>query len=254
MVKFLCLMPLYNHKQSLTETALACFDYQTYKEATLLLIDDRPPSHQLPGVSEDVPNVALATFPTRFPSLGAKYNAGITWAKEKGIEFDALAIWDGDDVYLPRHLELSAKVLESSPWCFPETIFYASMGNLVAHKTKQLGHWGCCSFSVSLLDALGGFQNERRMGFDQLMVQALHAAGGTPGSPTVPTYLYRWESSQGDHASGWSEGFACTKWWDRVPCVRAEGTLVPSFDEDSLAMLVQANQHSPESLRALPAG
>lgn len=249
-MKLLCLCPLYNHKQSLTETALACFEYQTHKEATLLLIDDRPPSHQLPGVTASVPNVALAKFPTRFPSIGAKYNAGIAWAKEQGIEFDALSIWDGDDLYFPRHLELSALAMETSPWCYPKHIFYTSFGNLVLHPTGQRSHWGCCSFPLPLLDALGGFEDERRMGFDQLMVAALHKAGGPPGSPTLPTYLYRWESTQGDHASGHSEGFQCTKWWDRVPCIKAGGVLESNFDEDSLAMLIQANQHSPESLRA----
>ena len=216
----------------------------------MLLLDDRPIRSQMPGLHPcpETERVHLVGFPSRFPSIGAKYDAGISWAKSAGIEFNAISIWDGDDSFLPRHLELSARVLEQYDWCYPSVIFSTMTGVLRTEPTETRRCWSSCSFRRSLLDSIGGFQDDPQVAFDQNTVARLRAIAGEPGDTGVPTYVYRWSDTGSDHASGHSDGAADTKWYKRVPIAKQRGTLYPMLDDATLNIFSQAKERFPEYL------
>lgn len=247
-MRFLALVGIYNHRQDLTNNCVACFNMQTNQESHMLLLDDRPPRNQFQEI-RDCPRVHHVGFESRFPSMGTKYDAGVAWAIANDIEFDAISIWDGDDTFFPRHLELASKVLETHEWCYPSIMFSTATGRLNTEPTHTTKCWSTCTFRRSAIEAIGGFGNDKVVGFDQNVVARLKKIVGTPGDTGVPTYVYRWSDTGSDHASGYSRGAASTCWFGRVPIAKVKGPVYPNFDDATLGMFSQAKEKFPEYLK-----
>lgn len=241
-MKALCLCPVYNHPQRLTENALACFLDQTIQESPWIVVGDDRPSGQLDSGVDRENGIIIATFESRFTSMGAKYNAMVKAAREYGAEFDTLVIWDDDDHYFPRHLELMDLAYLANPeadWAYPERV-YSTFGRALRQEDSGGRFWASCSLKMSLYDKMGGFAECREMSFDQQALGAMRTKGVrcTPESG----YVYNWEITNADHASGHSAGYTCTAWYHKTPASRSTGPLNITYTEEGMWLLREADK------------
>ncbi len=228
-MKFLCLTPLYNHHQRLTQNVYQALVDQTHGDWVWVLGDDRPWESQLPGLLEPDPRVVIKRFHTRCESMGEKYTAMVAHAEEQGIQWDAIAIMDGDDMFMPKHLEKHAEALSWSLYSRPSVVLTAITG-IVQVESSTGRFWSSVAFTRKGLERVGGFGDSKFVGFDQEMLTKFKKLCGETDHET-PTYVYRWADTASDHASGHSSGFACTEWWGKVPVMPGEGLLYPRYDD-----------------------
>lgn len=227
--RFLCLTPLYNHHQRLTKNVYQALVDQTHKDWVWLLGDDRPKEHQLMATVDPDPRVRIVHFPERCKSMGEKYTGMVEYAAKHNIEWDAIAIMDGDDMFAPAHLQKHAEILRTAHYSRPSIVFTAVTG-VVQVEFSAGRFWSSVAFTKQGLQEIGGFGDSRIVGFDQQLMKAFSDRYGEPDHG-VPTYVYRWSNTASDHASGHSSGFACTEWWNKVPYQPAEGLLYPWYDD-----------------------
>jgi hypothetical protein len=240
-MRFLCLCPIYNHPKRLIENAMACFINQEYKNATLLLGDDGPGYSEFRKYYNSSNNqdqdIHLTRFSKRLGSIGEKCQEMYKAAVDIGIQFDAIALWDDDDIYLAHHLSGLAEVLESCPgikWAKSQFVGSTYGGSL--HLEPAAGRfWASIGMKRDMFEKIGGFVQTRSADFDQQMLAKLNAKAGEPVDSKV-TYIYRWEDTQANHCSGAMKNPKDESWWDKVPVVAAAGTLVPKFDEITKAL------------------
>lgn len=235
-MRFLCLCPIYNHPKRLIENAMACFVNQTHKDATLLLGDDGPGYSEFRNIYEQTPfhrqDIYLTRFSKRLGSIGEKCQEMYKAAVDIGIQFDAIALWDDDDIYLSNHLSSLAYSLDYCPgikWAKSE--FVGSTYGWSLHLEAAAGRfWASIGMKREVFESIGGFVQTRSADFDQQMLAKLRTLAGEPVDSKV-TYIYRWEDTQANHCSGAMKSPKDESWWDQVPVVAAEGTLSPRFDD-----------------------
>ena len=121
-MRFLCLCPTYNRPWRLLEESLVCFHSQVHKDAFLLIYDDLG---AFPEQRHD--SWALISTTTRESGIVEKYNRMLELAQEFG-PFDAIALWDDDDIYLPNHLHLHAQVLKDYELSYPSHVYSTYTG------------------------------------------------------------------------------------------------------------------------------
>lgn len=230
-MRFLCLCPVYNHRQELTENAVQQFLDQTYQDKHLVIMDDRQPEvNRLEPGHDWKQGVSIFSNEYKYPTMGEKYNAMVKQATDAGVEWDAIAIWDDDDLWFPRHLEHHNHCysLASNPvaWVYPRKV-YSTFGH--ALRTEETGgrFWSSITFTRAAFNAMGGFENDPVVAFDQNNLRKLREVCGDPLPLDQGLYVYMWELTQDDHASGHSSGAACTQWYSKVRVSSSTGPLVP---------------------------
>lgn len=255
---FLCLCAIYNHSQHWTENLVQCFLDQTHRDATLLLIDDRPydlslQMHGFPAYLRDA-GVEYLYLPERQPTLMQKYDAGVRHYDNmfRGLvtsssHWDAICVLDDDDVYLPNFLKHHAEVLKSGArWSYPEKVF-STFGQ--ALRTEDAGgrFWASAAYSRSLFTEVGGFGDSARADFDQNMLSSARALA-EPGRQTIPQYVYNWEVTQDSHVSGLMTGQADTSWYKGCSVAGAKPGFTPGYNESTLWTLVEIREKYPEAM------
>lgn len=198
----LCLMPTYGRKPELLNNTLACFQHQTYPLKSLLIYDDLGNLHR---TEVDVPGVHIFSTMRRADNLGHKYNQMFEIADSLQIRYDAVVVWDDDDIYLPHHLENHAKALQQSMWSKPSRAITD-----VSTTLENIGSDGRFHGSIAAMyDVVEDFPwiETERATFDQEFMQQLARpdVGGEPGDPCEfgpPQYIYRWGSAGVHHVSG----------------------------------------------------
>ncbi len=242
-MKIVCLMPTYGRRRELLENSLACFVAQTHPEKTLVIYDDLG---TLAETRCDCEDVVIISKHRRCPSVGAKYND--LYAAMPPEDYDAIAVWDDDDIYLPDHLATHAKVLKSARWSKPSQIISAYFEPPRVESAAGRFH-GSIAVRRDMLQALAHrfgtpWIDTTRATFDQEFLTrcAQHSAPGDPCEFAPPQYIYRWQTSQSGHCSGLMDR---TTWYrdyqpdSRTPIsvlesnrdsdTRAGSVLVPSF-------------------------
>lgn len=201
-MRILCLMPTYGRRRELLNNSLACFAAQTHQDKQLLIYDDLGTLNE---TLVDSPDVMIMSTPHRSSSVGQKYNvmaafAGMPMAMD--MDFDAVAVWDDDDVYLPEHLATHAEILENHNWSKPSSIVSAYFDPPKIEAAHGRFH-GSIAVRRDLLIAAPWIDTTRAT-FDQeyLSLLASHSPPGDPCDLTHPQYVYRWQTSQAGHCSG----------------------------------------------------
>lgn len=269
-MRILCLCPTYNHASLLPNT-LACFEAQTYKNRYLLILDD---AGQIMPQSGD--RWRIESVPARYPSLPAKYSVMLAIA---GDDWDAIAVWDDDDVYLPWHLAAAAEAISAGPAratgsasAKPATILSSYSHELHCRSCgARVQNWptwepgqcrSCRSYlthsypiresgagrfhgslviSRAAIERIGGWIQTRRADFDQQQLAAVASCGPmadmvahSPGN--VPSYVYRWQTTNASHCSGLMRSPDNEDWYDRHAAAGALptiGQIVPSRDAET---------------------
>lgn len=262
---FLCLAPLWNHRQDTIENSIQCFIDQKYPHKRLLLIDDRPPEARADRFLEtdavrrrmfEKYAISYITSNWRFGTLPNKYNFGLNavdhWLNGDGVTH--IAIWDDDDGFSPLHLQLAAEAYDhpAAMWTYPETVFTTFGGHL--HTEPSSGRfWSSITFHKQCLwdEAVDTwrFPQTKACGHDQMFLEKLRSEYGDPARPEdIPTYVYRWGQENENHSSGASTGFTCERWWDATPYATATRWFEPQYDEFYKQTLKEMEAGFPASL------
>lgn len=226
-MKFLCLCAVHNHHQSWLENLVQCFLDQTHREATLLILDDRPKEYRYPDPCSFIPstlprNIAYAITTNR-GNMAHKYNDGLKLAVD--IPYTAVCIFDDDDNFAPTHLERHAAVLEDHAWSTPEFIL-SLYGPSVIRVSPSGLYWSSYAFRREITDK-HRFGDYGGLGYDQEFVKMCRREYGEPGIMTgSPTYLYNWSGVQ-EHLSVTGTSYTDTTWAERVKPAKATGPLEP---------------------------
>ena len=174
-------------------------------EARLFVLDD---AEQFDEQAHDC--WEILTAPQRFSSLSAKLNAMARIAKAAG--FEAVALWEDDDVYLPLHLAYHADQLEKFRWSIPRKKYVdchrrpgvdprdLQLIDLRCETRESPWCHGSWAFRIDLWEQVGGYDEAKADGFDLDFAARCEAVAGKPGDYTnvmlcqEPQYAYRWGS------------------------------------------------------------
>lgn len=210
-MRFLCLCPTYNRPRRLLDESITNFRKQTYQNAFLLVYDDLG-SHD--GVVEE--DMAVITTDRREPGIVAKYNKMLELAKQFG-DFDAIALWDDDDIYLPNHLEYHRQILQVHGLSYPSVILATFHGTPEKLVTGGL-FWASLAIRTEEFNRLGGFIDTDRADFDQQSLKHWleNTSRGDPCEIGEPTYLFRWAETGCLHSQLVMNSPCDTGWYDRM--------------------------------------
>lgn len=237
-MNILCLCPTYGRPR-LVANALACFLAQDYpaEKRKLLILDD---AGQIDGQGGD--GWLVNSTSNRFISLPGKYNAMLASENRAGWmwydRWDAVAVWDDDDIYLPWHLSAAAMALQNGEPAAKPSAIWSLYQTPTPFREDATGRFhGSLVIDSTRLRALGGWIDTRRADFDQQMIHATgpHAEMLAVSPDQSPSYVYRWGSTGAHHCSAWMKSPDNEDWYDRTPITepgRIE-KLVPRFDEET---------------------
>lgn len=238
-MNLLCLCPSYGRPR-LVANAVELFSRQQYpaERRRMLVYDD---GGQIGSIACD--GVRLMSSEFRAPHLAAKYNEMLAaWERRwPHWRYDAVIVWDDDDVYLPWHLDAYAEALATNPWAHPRWVWSTYTGQPVQERADGRFH-GSLGIRRDLLEQLGGWIDTPRADFDQQQIAAC-AAHGPPGRPNdgrVPSYVFRWGDTQATHCQGLMRSPDDVTWYERcaVENLPLVDVLEPRLDY-SAAMLLE---------------
>jgi glycosyltransferase involved in cell wall biosynthesis len=107
--KAVALCPTY-HRPRLLEESIQCFLDQTWENKHLFILND----HQIPlQMDKKYSSITIMNVSKRYNSLGDKRNVLKYLALQSGADF--IFHWDDDDLYFPKRMEHSIKVMEDNP-------------------------------------------------------------------------------------------------------------------------------------------
>jgi hypothetical protein len=210
-MRFLCLCPTYNRPWRLLEESLACFHSQVHKDAFLLIYDDLG---VFPEQRHD--NWALISTPTREPGIVEKYNRMLELAEEFG-PFDAIALWDDDDIYLPNHLHYHAQVLKDYELSYPSHVYSTYTGQRLIEPSGGR-FWASLAIRYDAFLRTGGFATTKRADFDQQTLgrwigECTHT---DTYSFCAPTYIFRWNETGCNHSQSKMTSPGDTTWYEKL--------------------------------------
>jgi hypothetical protein len=129
-----------------------------------------------------------------------KYNRMLELSQEFG-PFDAIALWDDDDIYLPNHLHYHAQVLKDYDLSYPSHVYSTYTGQRLIEPSGGR-FWASLAIRYNAFLRTGGFVSTRRADFDQqsLARWQYHCSRGDPIHFAEPTYIFRWLDTGCEHS------------------------------------------------------
>lgn len=211
MSDFLCVCPTWGRPRHIIENTIALFESQTHPDRHLIILDDLG---NIAEESGDRWEVRSTTF--RSPSLPQKYAMILKAAKETYPNWDSLAIWDDDDLYLPDHLANHAKALETFEWAHPSFVWSTYTGKPVTEFAEGR-FYASAAVRREWFEQFGGWRPTKRADFDQLFLS--DAAERPKGDPCIfgdPQFVFRWHDTHANHAQQAIRAPEDTEWYWRL--------------------------------------
>lgn len=121
-------------------------------------------------------------------------------AKNTFPDWDSVAIWDDDDLYLPDHLTNHAKALETFDWSHPSSVWstYTSKPEIEVATGR---FYAAAAVRRDWLEEFGGWRKTGRADFDQLfLADAGQRPKGDPCEFGDPQFVFRWRDTGANHA------------------------------------------------------
>lgn len=200
-MKIVCLCPTYGRPAHLIENTIKCFKSQTAVNQSVLFIFDDLGNLRLSN--QPHPGVIPVSVSKRCSSLPQKYNVMLRMLKEMRQDYDAVAVWDDDDIYLPQHLEWSAKELLHCDVVKPSMVYSTYIKPIMTEQAAGRFH-GSLVVRRDLLERLGGWLETDSALFDQYMISNCISASSTGvGDPIKhgpPRYIFRWGDTGAAHS------------------------------------------------------
>lgn len=218
-MRILCLCATYG-RPSLLKNAIACFEQQVHDDRYLLVLDDA--GQYAENIRGD--RWSIHSVPNRFPNMPTKYNAMLALASDQGLRYDAVAIWDDDDIYLPNHLAEHCRQLEQfsanegcsriTGWSYPKTL-YTLMPDLRIESAFG-NHWAMCAFSKHFVERVGGWPSTQIAAWDHLFLKTMEELA-PPSRSDIRSFIFRWGSTKAPHLQWFIKGPKDTGAYSRMP-------------------------------------
>ncbi len=132
---------------------IRCFELQDYPDRELVVLDD---AGQYGNHEGD--RWRLISIRSRFSSLGAKRNAAANLLDD---DVDAVAVWDDDDLYLPRALSASVAALSRGKWAQPRQVLeelqpkqFTRVETFDRRRPDEIAYHGGWSFRREVVQAI----------------------------------------------------------------------------------------------------
>lgn len=214
-MRFICLCPTYKKPWSLLEQSLDCFLKQRHKDAFLMIYDDLG---AIPAEAHD--EWCVISTSKRESGIVPKYRKMLELSRDFG-KFDAMALWDDDDIYSPSHLKFHDIILGGHEMSYPSHVWTTHMASKEkdGRRRERSGgrFWASLSIRMDVLNRMG-FLETNEMSFDlqNLNRWKRSCSVGDPCSLGEPTYTYRWEDTGCLHASAFARSHNDTEWYERI--------------------------------------
>jgi glycosyltransferase involved in cell wall biosynthesis len=175
----------------LIEESIECYLRQDYDDKELIVLNDDTYTLEVDGWLQDA-GVRVVNAPTRYSTLGAKYNAAIELSTG-GL----LCPWEDDDIMLPWRLSLSASTIGQCDYWNPHRYWFRDRDVLHHDASHGVAH-AMSIFTRTAWAAVGGYP-ETTGDQDGVMDGLLVHHGNNADPPPIPPdqwfYLYRWRIS-----------------------------------------------------------
>jgi cellulose synthase/poly-beta-1,6-N-acetylglucosamine synthase-like glycosyltransferase len=189
-LKISCICPTYGRSPShqwLLEESIESFLKQDYPDKELIVFNDSPGQE----LCCDAAGVVVINLPTRFRSLGEKYNAAIRIA-----DGDMISPWEDDDIMLPWRLTASRHSLGNADYYNPFGYWLLDGGGLHTDHPIGVSH-SCSIFTRKAFDLTGGYPHisgAQDQGFHGRLTghPDVRCVKANPLTPREWYYIYRW--------------------------------------------------------------
>lgn len=216
-LRLLCLCPTYGRPRLVANT-LSCFLAQEYppQYCKLLIFDD---ANQY--TAQSGPNWEIVSQFARCRSLPEKYHT--MFALENLLHsdlrlcssYDAVVLWDDDDIYLPNHLWHHSHQLQDHAWSYPKTVYKLDDPTQLRTENPEGNMWASIAFRVSTLRDVG-FPRTREASFDLQFLGSLYKHS-KPGRSPAKSFMFRWGSTRHPHQQNYIQGPFDTEQYDKFP-------------------------------------
>jgi len=191
---------------------------QTHEDKHLIIIDDGGTVPVVCGHQWTVIQVLprLNSLPEKYNRvLSLLANVGqddrLTEAQQQSIgrhTWDAVAVWDDDDIYLPHHLSSLGDALLSnteSGWAKHSHVISDYVSYIGSTELSTGRFHGSIMVRWEALQDMGGWPNTDQVDYDQVFMRSLLNRYGPPASSdsSPPSYCYRWAGTRANHASAY---------------------------------------------------
>lgn len=190
-----CMCLTYGRPRVLEE-AIESFLRQDYPGQKELLVLNDEADQQLVF---DHPEVAIVNVSRRFRTVGEKRNAAAALC-----QYDWLAVWDDDDIFLPHRLSFSMKMMEEGKRYFkPSKALVLNNGVLSGPKANLFYSGGL--WHRSLYDEVRGHAHMgsgQDLEIERKFQELVPKKNYDKIKPEEIYYLYRWSGTGSYHLSG----------------------------------------------------
>lgn len=236
-MRLLCLCPTYG-RPALLANSIALFEAQDYpkEDCKLLILDDANQYETQKGE-----NWELAVAEKRFACMPMKYKAMFAMEQilELDCQWDAIVMWDDDDIYLPNHLAAHAEQLRSFPWSQPKRVYCAYDPITIENVGGNM--WASCAVRTNYIrkfsrHKLNEWFDDKRAAFDLFFLAMLEAEGGRSDELS---FMFRWGSTQVPHLQGFIKSQDDLEAYRNFPQHNTEFVrwVLPQFDPETRRML-----------------
>lgn len=239
----------FRHPEQLANS-LWLWEQQTYPahRRHLIIVDDGQTF-----ASQRGENWGLFSLPQRTATLPDKLHLAAELGRQppnlpQNQQVDAFAIWDDDDIYLPRYLEQHAQNLKAGAQLSKPAFIWTDYSG----EIKQEGGGGRFHSSVvctvGLFDQIGGWPRTARADFDLQFIANLTKAATVIGNPPVGQYVYAWHTGAA-HCQWAMKSPGDTEWYARAATIYKPvpyvGLLSPKQDDRTRTILASIATATP---------
>lgn len=190
----------YGRPQRILEEAVQSFLLQDYPgEKELLILNDFA-DH---SICFDHPQVTIVNVDTRFSSLGEKRNRAVDLCHH-----DLIAVWDDDDISLPRRLSFSISHYDETRRFFKASHSWVLSNGVLRGPSANRFH-GAGLWHRSLFQQAGGYppmDSGEDAALEDAFRQIIGAPMNFPIQPEDIYFIYRWGGTGSYHLSGYGRG------------------------------------------------
>lgn len=231
-----CLCPTYGrfpHEAHLLEEAVESFRRQDYAGPLELVILNDCKQQRL---GCELPWVRTVNWPSRFHSLGAKYNALVGLARH-----DVLLPWEDDDISLPWRVSQAVRHLGGGGYWCPGFSWFLDGAGLHQEHQQGVNH-NASAFTRDAWRSAGCYPelSGRQDAALDAALSRLFGRGVPLGHPAAWSYVYRWGVSS-CHLSGNPDHDAAWKYFGALGVQGGEFTLAPFWRKDYEALCREAS-------------
>lgn len=196
-----CICPTYGRAPDYLHLLQECvywFTRQTYPHRELVILNDCP----VQKLICPTPGVCVVNYPTRYQTLGEKYDALVRLAQG-----EIILPWEDDDISLPHRIEQAVERLRDADYFNPQQSWYEEAGRLHSDHKHGVCH-NASAYRRHVWEQVGGYgphTGDQDAHFD-LVAKSLPSVRMAQrlSDPSEWSYVYRWGVSAFHLSGSWN--------------------------------------------------